>query len=53
MQCALISVYIDTCRNFEDVRKWAETHQAPPEEDIPKDYLQRPRIMDEIYENLP
>ncbi|KAH8594659.1 hypothetical protein B0O99DRAFT_513547 [Bisporella sp. PMI_857] len=40
-----------TCRNFEDVRKWAEKHQAPA--DVPDDYLQRPRSIDEVSEFIP
>ena len=40
-----------TCRNFEAVRKWAETHQAPAE--VPSDYLQPPKIGDKIYEEIP
>jgi hypothetical protein len=39
------------CRNFEDVRKWAEAHQAP--EDVPEDYLMNPRTMEDISEAIP
>ncbi len=27
-----------TCRNFEDIRAWAEKHQIP--ENVPDDYLE-------------
>jgi hypothetical protein len=39
------------CRNFEDVRKWAEEHQAPAE--VPEDYLEPPRSLDEVFETMP
>ncbi|KAH8171949.1 tat pathway signal sequence [Sarocladium implicatum] len=31
-----------TCKNYEDVRKWAEKLQAPPFEELPADYLASP-----------
>lgn len=40
-----------TCRNFEDVRKWAETHQAPAE--VPEGYLVPPRSMADVSEFIP
>jgi hypothetical protein len=40
-----------TCRNFEGVRKWAEEHQAP--EDVPLDYLEPPKNIEDVYEVLP
>lgn len=39
------------CKNFEDVRKWAEAHQAP--KDVPDDYLMDPRSLEDIYEVIP
>jgi len=39
------------CRNFEDVRKWAESHQAPAE--MPDDFLQPPRTIAQISEAIP
>jgi len=40
-----------TCRNFDEVRRWAFEHQAP--EEVPDDYLQPPRSREDISENLP
>lgn len=40
-----------TCRNFEDVRKWAFRNQAPAE--VPEDFLQPPKTMSEIFEFIP
>lgn len=40
-----------TCRNFEDVRSWAEKHQAPA--DAPEDFLKSPRSMADVYEAIP
>jgi len=39
------------CRNFDDVRRWAEMHQAP--EEVPEDYLDPPKGGDRIYPELP
>jgi hypothetical protein len=39
------------CRNFDDVRKWAEKNQMP--EDVPDDFLQGPVAGDTIYEEMP
>lgn len=39
------------CRNFEDVRKWAEAHQAP--KDVSEDYLKPPRTWDDVAESIP
>lgn len=41
-----------TCRNFEDVREWAEKHQAPKVEDLPPDYLLPPKSED-VLETMP
>jgi len=42
---------VHKCRNFEAVRQWAETHQAP--KDVPSDYLQGPADGDRVYETIP
>ncbi|ORY71450.1 tat pathway signal sequence [Pseudomassariella vexata] len=34
------------CKNYDDVRKWAEVHQAPPLEELPPDYLASPQKSD-------
>jgi Mycotoxin biosynthesis protein UstYa len=39
------------CRNFDDVRSWAEKHQMPVE--VPNDWLQPPREGDRIYDEIP
>ena len=39
------------CRNFEDVRRWAEVHQAP--KDVPEDYLMSARRVEDVYEVIP
>jgi len=39
------------CRNFEEVRKWAETHQAP--EKVPDDFLQPPQRISDISKVIP
>jgi hypothetical protein len=39
------------CRNFEDVRKWAEMHQAPLQ--VPEDYLVQPTAMADVYDTIP
>lgn len=36
------------CKNFDDVRAWAEKHQGP--EDAPEDYLKAPEDGDVIPE---
>ena len=40
-----------TCRDFEQVRKWAEIHQAPV--DVPEDYLNRPEDGNGVYDDIP
>ena len=40
-----------TCRDFEAVRRWAESHQAP--EVVPEDYLRRPSDGVGVYEEMP
>ncbi|PON22126.1 hypothetical protein TGAM01_v209000 [Trichoderma gamsii] len=37
-----------TCKNYEDIREWAERLQAPPLDHIPKDYLAPPKPDDVI-----
>ncbi|QYT01717.1 hypothetical protein H0G86_008743 [Trichoderma simmonsii] len=36
------------CKNYEDIRNWAEHLQAPPPEQIPNDYLAPPKQGDVI-----
>ena len=42
---------VHVCRNFEDVRRWAEEHQMPAE--VPEDFLEPPREGDRIYRTIP
>ncbi|EHK49327.1 hypothetical protein TRIATDRAFT_49480 [Trichoderma atroviride IMI 206040] len=37
-----------TCKNYEDIRKWAKHLQAPPLDQIPEDYLAPPNPDDVI-----
>ncbi|KAF2159758.1 hypothetical protein M409DRAFT_37860 [Zasmidium cellare ATCC 36951] len=39
------------CRNYDDIRKWAEDRQLP--DDVPEDYLQPPNPGDRIYNGVP
>ncbi|KAF9883352.1 hypothetical protein FE257_003568 [Aspergillus nanangensis] len=39
------------CRNFEDVRQWAEKNQLP--EKTPADFLQHPRSVDVVHAEIP
>ncbi|GAB7345445.1 hypothetical protein MBLNU457_3777t1 [Dothideomycetes sp. NU457] len=39
------------CRNFEDIRAWAEKHQVPAEP--PRDFLEPPQPGDRIYDHIP
>ena len=39
------------CRKFDEIRRWAEKHQAPA--DVPFDYLMTPISADAIYDSLP
>ncbi|KAL2819571.1 hypothetical protein BDW59DRAFT_181645 [Aspergillus cavernicola] len=39
------------CRNFEDIRDWAERNQLP--EDPPRDFLQPPGVGDRIFHEIP
>ncbi|CAI6092891.1 unnamed protein product [Clonostachys chloroleuca] len=34
------------CKNYESVRKWAESIQAPPYDQVPEDFLETPRSED-------
>ncbi|EHK21595.1 uncharacterized protein TRIVIDRAFT_152199 [Trichoderma virens Gv29-8] len=36
------------CKNYDDIREWAKSLQAPPPDQIPKDYLARPKRGDVI-----
>ncbi|EMF07976.1 uncharacterized protein SEPMUDRAFT_55107, partial [Sphaerulina musiva SO2202] len=40
-----------TCRNFEEIRQWAFTHQI--QEPTPQDFLEPPGAEDTIYQNIP
>lgn len=40
-----------TCRNFEDVRRWAEERQMPVE--VPGDFLEPPKEGDRVYSEVP
>lgn len=40
-----------TCRNFEEIRQWAFTHQI--QEPTPQDFLEPPGAEDVIYQNIP
>jgi hypothetical protein len=39
------------CRNFEEVRRWAEERQIS--EQVPPDYLQPPKFGDTVYTEIP
>ncbi|MCJ1332214.1 hypothetical protein MMC10_008906 [Thelotrema lepadinum] len=39
------------CRNFDDIRRWAEKHQAPDE--VPPDYLLPPTSEEAVYPEIP
>ena len=39
------------CRDFEGVRQWAQSHQAP--EEVPEDYLDRPVDGEGVYDDMP
>ncbi|KAF1977359.1 hypothetical protein BU23DRAFT_659618, partial [Bimuria novae-zelandiae CBS 107.79] len=41
------------CRNFEDVRAWAERNQLPPQGTVPGDFLEPPRKGDRVYDVVP
>ncbi|KAH8652299.1 hypothetical protein BX600DRAFT_516350 [Xylariales sp. PMI_506] len=34
------------CKNFEDIRRWGEIHQAPSDDETPRDYLAHPKSED-------
>jgi len=44
---------VHMCRDFEAVRKWAEDRQLPFSEELPDDWLERPRKGDRVYEKMP
>jgi hypothetical protein len=39
------------CKNFDAIRQWAEDRQLP--EDVPPDFLQRPKEGDTVYKSIP
>ena len=44
---------VHKCRNFDDIRDWAEKHQLPDAEHTPEDFLQLPKEGDTIYHQVP
>ena len=51
-----IEAYVDfntqhICRNFEDVRQWAEDRQMP--DAVPEDFLEPPKEGDRVYHQIP
>lgn len=41
------------CRNFDDVRMWAEERQMPDYKELPKDYLVRPKAGYRVFNGIP
>jgi hypothetical protein len=41
------------CRNFEDIREWAEKHQLPKKGDVPEDFLEPPKEGDRVWHTVP
>lgn len=41
------------CRNYDDVRRWAEVRQMPDLKTLPKDYLVQPQAGDRIFHGIP
>jgi hypothetical protein len=39
------------CRNFEEIRQWAEERQLPDQ--VPDDFLEPPKNGDRIYDAIP
>jgi hypothetical protein len=39
------------CRNFDDVRRWAEERQMP--DSVPQDFLEPPKEGDRILQEIP
>lgn len=44
---------VHKCRNFENVRDWAEKHQLPDADTVPDDYLELPKEGDRIWHTVP
>ncbi|KAL1594458.1 hypothetical protein SLS60_010218 [Paraconiothyrium brasiliense] len=44
---------VHKCRNFQDVRAWAEEHQLPPAKDTPVDFLELPKEGDRVWTEVP
>ena len=44
---------VHKCRNFEDVRKWAEKNQLPDVKEVPDDFLEMPKEGDRIWHTVP
>lgn len=41
------------CRNFDEIRQWAEGRQLPVGDHLPNDWLEPPKLGDTIYKELP
>jgi hypothetical protein len=42
------------CRDFEAIRRWAETHQLPPETEVDMSrFYEMPKAGDTIYPEIP
>lgn len=41
------------CRNYEEIRKWAEEHQLPADHEVPADFLEPPEDESMVYESIP
>jgi hypothetical protein len=44
---------VHKCRNFDNIRDWAEKHQLPPVVEIPDDFLEMPKDGDRIWHTVP
>jgi len=41
------------CKNFDDIRRWAEPRQLPLPENLPPDFLEPPRLDEHVYSEIP
>lgn len=44
---------VHKCRNFDEIRQWAEEHQLPDGKDVPPDFLEPPKEGDRIWHTVP